>query len=367
MRVKSISVNNFRNLSPAKITPDGGLNLILGDNAQGKTNLLESVCLCCLGKSPRTDKEREMINYDADFARVNIEFTSRYGSADIAVVLSKKRKKAVAVNSVPILKIGELLGYLNAVYFSPDEIRVIRMSPADRRRFLDVDLCQADRNYYYSLVKYNKILNQRNNLIKKSRDIETLKEMLFVWDAQLARECARIVAKRARFCDRLKALAADAHKRLTDGKESLEISYVTQIEGENVEERKKRGASLSGSVERILIWVHYVGLSARRPQILRQRRGYTQLRLSGTAAHGCAFSQACRAGNFQGAYRRLSRAAARRRVERAGFVKTKAAAGLLRQGSDYSHRDAYRRGADSREGICGVPLKKRRGRAHKIV
>ena len=195
MRVKSISVNNFRNLSPAKITPDGGLNLILGDNAQGKTNLLESVCLCCLGKSPRTDKEREMINYDADFARVNIEFTSRYGSADIAVVLSKKRKKAVAVNSVPILKIGELLGYLNAVYFSPDEIRVIRMSPADRRRFLDVDLCQADRNYYYSLVKYNKILNQRNNLIKKSRDIETLKEMLFVWDAQLARECARIVAK----------------------------------------------------------------------------------------------------------------------------------------------------------------------------
>ena len=219
MRVKSISVNNFRNLSPAKITPDGGLNLILGDNAQGKTNLLESVCLCCLGKSPRTDKEREMINYDADFARVNIEFTSRYGSADIAVVLSKKRKKAVAVNSVPILKIGELLGYLNAVYFSPDEIRVIRMSPADRRRFLDVDLCQADRNYYYSLVKYNKILNQRNNLIKKSRDIETLKEMLFVWDAQLARECARIVAKRARFCDRLKALAADAHKRLTDGKE----------------------------------------------------------------------------------------------------------------------------------------------------
>lgn len=97
------------------------------------------------------------------------------------------------------MKIGELLGYLNAVYFSPDEIRVIRMSPADRRRFLDVDLCQADRNYYYSLVKYNKILNQRNNLIKKSRDIETLKEMLFVWDAQLARECARIVAKRARF------------------------------------------------------------------------------------------------------------------------------------------------------------------------
>lgn len=251
MRVKCISVNNFRNLSPAKITPDGGLNLILGDNAQGKTNLLESVCLCCLGKSPRTDKEREMINYDADFARVNIEFTSRYGSADIAVVLSKKRKKAVAVNSVPILKIGELLGYLNAVYFSPDEIRVIRMSPADRRRFLDVDLCQADRNYYYSLVKYNKILNQRNNLIKKSRDIETLKEMLFVWDAQLARECARIVAKRARFCDRLKALAADAHKRLTDGKESLEISYVTQIEGENVEEREKSAALLlSGSVEK---------------------------------------------------------------------------------------------------------------------
>ena len=125
MRVKSISVNNFRNLSPAKITPDGGLNLILGDNAQGKTNLLESVCLCCLGKSPRTDKEREMINYDADFARVNIEFTSRYGSADIAVVLSKKRKKAVAVNSVPILKIGELLGSVSYTHLTLPTILLV--------------------------------------------------------------------------------------------------------------------------------------------------------------------------------------------------------------------------------------------------
>lgn len=247
MRLKSISVTNFRNLSPAKIIPSGGLNLILGDNAQGKTNLLESVCLCCLGKSPRTDKDREMINYDADFARVFTEFESRYGSADIAVVLSKKRKKAVAVNSVPILKIGELLGYLNAVYFSPDEIRVIRMSPADRRRFLDVDLCQADKSYYYALVKYNKILNQRNNLIKKSRDVNSLKEMLFVWDAQLAKECARIVSKRMRFCDRLKTLAADAHDKLTDGKERLEISYVTQISGENAEQREKNMLELLGA------------------------------------------------------------------------------------------------------------------------
>ena len=247
MRLKSICVTNFRNLSPAKIIPSGGLNLILGDNAQGKTNLLESVCLCCLGKSPRTDKDREMINYDADFARVVTEFESRYGSADIAVVLSKKRKKAVAVNSVPILKIGELLGYLNAVYFSPDEIRVIRMSPADRRRFLDVDLCQADKSYYYALVKYNKILNQRNNLIKKSRDVNSLKEMLFVWDAQLAKECARIVSKRMRFCDRLKTLAADAHDRLTDGKERLEISYVTQISGENAEQREKNMLELLGA------------------------------------------------------------------------------------------------------------------------
>ena len=112
MRVKSISVNNFRNLSPAKITPDGGLNLILGDNAQGKTNLLESVCLCCLGKSPRTDKEREMINYDADFARVNIEFTSRYGSADIAVVLSKKLKNLSLSSLSPIHSIFNSLLFL---------------------------------------------------------------------------------------------------------------------------------------------------------------------------------------------------------------------------------------------------------------
>ena len=114
-----------------------------------------------------------------------------------------------------------------------------------------MDLCQADRNYYYSLVKYNKILNQRNNLIKKAEISKRSKKCFSFGTRSLPSECARIVAKRARFCDRLKALAADAHKRLTDGKESLEISYVTQIEGENVEEREKSAALLlSGSVEK---------------------------------------------------------------------------------------------------------------------
>lgn len=231
MKVKRVSVFNFRNLKEQTVCLGDGLNVFVGENAQGKTNLLESIYLCCLGKSPRTDKAKDLINYDKDFARVTVDFESRYGNADIGVVVFSNKKKSISVNSVPILKTGELLGYLNAVYFGPDELKLVKSSPDNRRRFLDVDISQTDKNYFYSLVNYNKILQQRNALLKRATDVESLSEMLSVWDAQLAKDCGRIVAKRKAFCERLKTVARDTHHRLSDGKEELEVRYVTQIEG----------------------------------------------------------------------------------------------------------------------------------------
>lgn len=234
MLVTEISVSNWRNLERQKVRLGPKLNVFCGDNAQGKTNLVESVCLCCIGKSPRTDKDRELICRGKDRAFVRVRYSCRFGEGEIAVTLACGAKKQIAVNSVPISKMGELMGYLNCVYFSPDEIRIISQSPAERRRFLDVDLCQTDKNYFYSLNRFNKALAQRNNLLKQAKDPDELKQTIFVWDEQIAEEGAKIITKRRNFCEKLKVFAKETHASLTDGAERLSLNYVTQISGETV-------------------------------------------------------------------------------------------------------------------------------------
>ncbi|MEG1707024.1 MAG: DNA replication/repair protein RecF, partial [Clostridia bacterium] len=231
MKVNKLTISEYRNLAMQTLTLDSGLNVFVGNNAQGKTNLLESVYLCCLGKSPRTDKEKEMISWNSDQAKVVTDYSSRYGDGQIAIALSRKSKKAISVNDIPVLRIGELLGYLNCVFFSPTEIKVISETPSERRHFLDIDLCQIDKAYYYSLIKFNKILAQRNNLLKTATTLSALKDMLFVWDTQLAQEGARIVLKRKNFCEQLSVFAKNAHSRLTDNEENLVVQYLTTISG----------------------------------------------------------------------------------------------------------------------------------------
>ena len=232
MKVTEISVSNWRNLTRQKVLPGEQLNIFCGDNAQGKTNLAESVCFCCLGKSPRTDKDKELIRWGCDKAYVRVRYRCRFGDGEIAVTLGVGAKKQICVNSVPLSKIGELMGYLNCIYFSPDEIRIISQSPAERRRFLDVDLCQTDKSYFYGLSRFNKALAQRNNLLKQADSSNELKETVFVWDEQIAEEGAKIIMKRKNFCEKLKVFAKETHAALTDDKEQLELDYVTQIKGE---------------------------------------------------------------------------------------------------------------------------------------
>ena len=236
MKVTQIQLTNYRNRAQQKVVLGSGLNIFVGDNAQGKTNLVESVYLCCIGKSPRTDKDKDLVRWGEQNAFVRVNYNCRYGDGEIAIDLKTQGKKQIAVNSVPITKMAELMGYLNCIYFSPNEIKIISQSPVERRRFLDIDLCQTDKNYFYSLQRLNKALAQRNNLLKSAQSVEQLQETVFVWDEQIAEEGARVVAKRRAFCEKLKVYAKRCHEKLTDGKETLDLSYVTQIDGENVKE-----------------------------------------------------------------------------------------------------------------------------------
>lgn len=242
MRVNEITVCNMRNLAKQTVKPAPKLNIFCGQNAQGKTNLVESVYLCAIGKSPRTDKDKEMICWGKDYAYVKVKYSCRYGDGEIYIALRTAGKKQIAVNSVPISKMGELMGYLNCIYFSPNEIKIITQSPVERRRFLDIDLCQTDKNYYYSLSRFNKALAQRNNLLKQSASLDEARDLLFAWNGQIAEEGAKIIYKRKAFCSKLKVYAKQCHSALSNDKETLELDYVTQIKGDTVAEIAKNYA-----------------------------------------------------------------------------------------------------------------------------
>lgn len=233
MIVKSIRVNNYRNLEYQTVNLQKGLNVFCGLNAQGKTNFLECLVLSSLGKSPRTDRDKDLINWDKDWATVRTEFSSASTDGVIEIKLSKTEKKRVAVNGLPIVKIGELLGWINVIYFSPEEIKVIREGPDARRRFMDIDLCQTDKNYLYTLGRYNRILSQRNNLLKSDGKNKDIGEMLSIWDRQLAKEGAKLYLKRRDFVEKISPIAAQVHQKLTDGREEMTVVYQTETEGDN--------------------------------------------------------------------------------------------------------------------------------------
>ena len=236
MRVTQIKTSNYRNLHNQTVTLCPGLNVFVGDNAQGKTNLAESVFLCCIGKSPRSDRDRDLICWNREQAFVKVNFATRSGNGEISVELAIGAKKKVCVNGAPLAKMGDLMGTLNCIYFSPNEIKIISASPAERRRFLDIDLCQTDKNYFYSLVRHNKALVQRNNALKQAQTLAEARDAVFCWDQIISEEGARIIAKRKRFCEQLKIFAQQSHEKLTDGRENLSLEYTTQIEGKTVRE-----------------------------------------------------------------------------------------------------------------------------------
>lgn len=225
MEIKSVQLKNFRNYQLENVSFKSGLNILEGKNAQGKTNLLEAVFLCAIGKSPRTNKEKELLKWNEQMGKVTIEFTKKSGNKKIELYLFSNQNKAIKINGVPIKKLGELMGELNAIYFSPDELKLVKESPEERRRFMDIDLCQFNKNYFYALNKYNKILNQRNKLLK-SGNLQSIKETISIWNEQLSEQACYIILRRLELIEKLKVFAERAHYYLTDNQEKMVLSYV---------------------------------------------------------------------------------------------------------------------------------------------
>ncbi len=234
MYVSELSVVNFRNYKRQTVCLGEGLNFVVGNNAQGKTNLLEAVYLCSVGKSARTPRDKELINFGADRALIKLTVVKSCETDKVEIALNCDSPKKITVNGMPISRMGELMGVVGTVFFSPDEMRIVKESPFDRRRFMDIALCQMSRTYFYLLTRYNKTLMQRNKLLKSGESDDALD----VWDMQLVECGARIIKTRRGFIDSLNGVIGDCHNYLTDGKERLVLGYES-IEGSSVEEIKE--------------------------------------------------------------------------------------------------------------------------------
>lgn len=225
MKILSLELKNFRNYKSAYVEPGDGLNVLYGKNASGKTNMLESVYLCSVFHSPRTSKDKEMVLMGESRANVRLCIQKRFRKHTVSLQIDEQGKKKVAVDNIPVLRAGELLGVLGVVFFSPDEMKLVKESPIERRRFLDVGLSQQQKSYFQALQRYNKTLKQKNNLLKESKNSPGIDEMLDIWDAGLAKEGALIIAKRTQYIETLNGQAADFHSKLSENRETLKLVY----------------------------------------------------------------------------------------------------------------------------------------------
>lgn len=225
MYIKEVYLKNFRNYKEQKIVLNENANVFYGNNAQGKTNILEALYFSAIGRSFRTYKESELINFESDVSNVEITYIKNDRENKIEIVLDKNNKKTIRLNGVKLNKNSELLGNINLVVFSPDDITILKQGPALRRKFLDVLISQLKPKYMFELLEYNKVLDNRNAMLK-SRNTETID----IWNEQLASKMEIINKYRREYLDKLQAKIEKIHPGLTDNKETIEIKYKTNFQ-----------------------------------------------------------------------------------------------------------------------------------------
>ena len=237
MIVKSLKLNQFRNYESLQLSFDKGTNLFYGNNAQGKTNILEAVYLCGTTKSHKGSKDREMIRFGEEEAHIRMAISRSQSAYEIDMHLKKNRPKGIAVNGVPIRKAAELLGIANFVFFSPEDLGIIKNGPAERRRFIDMELCQLDKLYLHELSNYNKVIIQRNKLLKECSFNSQYEEMLDIWDMQLVKYGKKLIESRERFVEELGVIVAEIHRNLTGGREELMVRYEKNVSADEFERK----------------------------------------------------------------------------------------------------------------------------------
>lgn len=238
MYIQEITLNNFRNYNEVQLKLDKGINIFKGDNAQGKTNILEAIYLCATARSHRTSQEKEVIMWNQESTHISLDVQKRNIQDKIDFHITQKGK-AVAINKMPIAKLGELFGTLTVVMFSPEDLQLIKKSPKERRRFIDIELCQFNRMYYYALKQYYKVLKQRNNFLKQLHH-SVDPEMLDIWDMQYTEYAKEVIERRSEFIEELNKVAQKIHSDISGGKEKLEVIYEPNVLSEQIEEKIKR-------------------------------------------------------------------------------------------------------------------------------
>ncbi len=228
MYINEINLKNFRNYEEQKINLNPHINIFYGDNAQGKTNILEAIFLCGFGKSFRTSKEKEMIKIEKDFLEVNTNYQK--SDRDGKIKIQIQNKKQIEVNGVKIKKLSELIGNLNLVIFTPDDIQILKNGPDKRRRFLDMMIGQLRPNYVYNLNNYLKVLEQRNNYLRQIKDENKPEVMLEIWDEKLADYAQIICNYRKEFIEKIKEKIKEIHPKITENNEKLILNYKTECE-----------------------------------------------------------------------------------------------------------------------------------------
>lgn len=225
MYIKSLQLENFRNYESLNIEFDKETTILYGDNAQGKTNILEAIYFLSTTKSHKGSKDKEVIKFGASEGHIRTFLDKDDLEYRIDMHLRSSKSKGIAVNCEKIKRAAEIIGLINVVFFSPEDLNIIKDGPAYRRRFVDMELCQLDQFYTYNLSNYNKIINQRNKLLKDLYFNPSLKETLNIWDNQLDSYGSKIIERRSQFVNQLNEIIKDIHLKLSGNRENIEIIY----------------------------------------------------------------------------------------------------------------------------------------------
>ena len=233
MIIKSLELSDYRNYESLLINFDKGTNILYGDNAQGKTNILEAIYMSATTKSHKLSKDKEIIRFGNQEAHIRTIIEKDDIETRVDMHLRSSKSKGIAIDGVKIKKAAELMGLTKIVFFSPEDLSIIKNGPAERRRFIDIELCQLDNFYLYNLNNYNKIVNQRNNLLKNLFVNPELKDTLSIWDKQLISYGSKIIERRKQFVDQLNEIIASIHSNLSGEKEKLRLIYEPNVDIES--------------------------------------------------------------------------------------------------------------------------------------
>lgn len=236
MYIESLNLKGFRNYKDIKLDFAKNYNIIYGENAQGKTNIIEAIFLCASGRSHRTSKDSELLNINSNNYYIKLDSVKNQENLIIEIMHEKDKKKLIKINEIPLKKIGNLMGNLLAVIFSPEDLAVINEGPSQRRRFIDITISQIKPAYFYDLQQYNRILLQRNTLLKEIQNNKSLLNTLDIWNIKIAEIAARIIKTRYDFIKRLKQYANRYHSLLSSSNEDMKIKYSSSVKIDNFDD-----------------------------------------------------------------------------------------------------------------------------------